>query len=216
MTEKTKRILSTLNQLFPDAACELTHQNPYELITAVTLSAQTTDAMVNQVTPEFFKRYPTVHDLANAQISDIESYIKRIGLYKNKAKFIHAMANQVVLKHDGIIPNDREALEALPGVGRKTANVVLSVAFHVPALAVDTHVARVSKRLGFASMDDDVFTIEQKLMKKLPKYTWNQVHHQFIFFGRYHCTARNPKCHACPLLDICKFKEKNKFSHSLE
>ncbi len=204
-------ILETLDQMFPNATVELDHKNHFELLIAVVLSAQTTDVAVNKVTPALFEKYPTPYELAAAKEQDIERYIKTIGLYRNKAKNIKALSEQLITHFDGKVPSKREDLESLPGVGRKTANVVLSNAFHIPALAVDTHVARVSQRLGFAKVGDSVLTIENKLMKKIPKDKWQQAHHQFIFFGRYHCLARNPKCNQCPLFDVCKFKDKHKF-----
>lgn len=204
-------ILETLDQMFPNATVELDHKNHFELLIAVVLSAQTTDVAVNKVTPELFNKYPTPYELANAKELDIEKYIKTIGLYRNKAKNIKALSEQLIKDFEGKVPSKREDLESLPGVGRKTANVVLSNAFGIPALAVDTHVARVSQRLGFAKTGDSVLTIENKLMKKIPKDKWQQAHHQFIFFGRYHCLARNPKCNQCPLFDVCKYKEKYKF-----
>jgi endonuclease-3 len=206
-----KYILETLDQMFPNATVELDHKNHFELLIAVVLSAQTTDVAVNKVTPALFTKYPTPYDLAKADEKDIENYIKTIGLYRNKAKNIKALSNQLVELFEGKVPSTREDLESLPGVGRKTANVVLSNAFYIPALAVDTHVARVSQRLGFAKFGDSVLTIENKLMKKIPKDKWQQAHHQFIFFGRYHCLARNPKCNECPLFDVCKYKDKHKF-----
>ncbi|MCD4826622.1 MAG: endonuclease III [Acholeplasmataceae bacterium] len=204
-------ILEMMDQMFPDATVELFHHNHFELLVAVVLSAQTTDVAVNKVTPNLFKSFPTPFDLMNSNLDDIQSHIKTIGLYRNKAKNIKALSKVLVEQFDGKVPDNRADLESLPGVGRKTANVVLSNAFNIPALAVDTHVARVSARLGFAKVDDSVLVIEQKLMKKIPKDKWQQAHHQFIFFGRYHCLARNPKCDSCPLYDICKFKEKSKY-----
>jgi len=204
-------ILKTLDQMFPNATVELDHKNNFELIVAVVLSAQTTDVAVNKVTPNLFNAYPTPYHLAKADVREIEKFIKTIGLYRNKAKNIIALSNRLVEFFDGVVPDNREALESLPGVGRKTANVVLSNAFAIPALAVDTHVARVAIRLGFAKKEDSVLTIENKLMKKIHKNQWQQAHHQFIFFGRYHCLARSPKCGTCPLYEICKFKDKSKY-----
>jgi len=201
-------ILETLDQMFPNATVELDHKNVFELLVAVVLSAQTTDVAVNKITPNLFKKYPTPELLAQGDLKDIENLIKTIGLYRNKAKNIKALSKELVETYQGEVPSERNALESLPGVGRKTANVVLSNAFNIPALAVDTHVARVSVRLGFAKEGDSVLVIEQKLMRKIPKEKWQQAHHQFIFFGRYHCLARNPKCSSCPLFDICKYKEK--------
>lgn len=204
-------ILETLDQMFPNATVELNHRNHFELLVAVVLSAQTTDVAVNKVTPALFDKYPTPYELSQANEKDIEKYIKTIGLYRNKAKNIKALSKAIIEKFGSEVPSKRDELESLPGVGRKTANVVLSNAFHIPALAVDTHVARVSVRLGFAKIGDSVLTIENKLMRKIPKDKWQQAHHQFIFFGRYHCLARNPKCSACPLFEVCKFKDKYEF-----
>lgn len=205
---KQKRILDTLEAMYPNAFVELTHKNTFELLVAVVLSAQTTDKSVNKVTPKLFELYPTPLDLAQAFIVDVEQCIKTIGLYKNKAKHIVALANELVNSYQSEVPSFREALESLPGVGRKTANVVLSNAFNIPALAVDTHVNRVSKRLKIAKEDDSVLEVELKLMKKFPKKSWTKLHHQLIFFGRYHCLAQNPKCQDCPFFDMCAYKNK--------
>ncbi len=206
---KSEIILKALDQMYPDATVELTHSNNFELLIAVILSAQTTDVAVNKVTPELFNKYPTVCELANAKLEDVENILKTIGLYKNKAKNIIKTAKILCLDHNSIVPNSREILESLPGVGRKTANVVLSNAFGVPLIAVDTHVARVSKRLGLAKESDDVLKIEQKLYKKFKPERYTKLHHQLIFFGRYHCLAKKPKCYECPLVDICVYKNKN-------
>ena len=205
---RADQILFVLNEMFPDAHVELNHQNHFELLVAVVLSAQTTDISVNKVSSTLFSKYPNAEGLSNAPIEDIETIIKTIGLYHNKAKNIKLLAKDLVDKHHGEVPSNREDLEALPGVGRKTANVVLSNAFGIPALAVDTHVARVSVRLGLAKEGDSVLEIEQKLMKKIPKELWQKAHHQLIFFGRYHCLAKNPKCMSCSLYDLCKYKDK--------
>jgi len=204
-------ILDTLETMFPNAHVELTHKNHFELLVAVVLSAQTTDIAVNKVTPKLFRDYPTPYDMAKANPLELEPYLKTIGLYRNKAKNIQLLAKDLVQIHQGVVPHQRAQLESLPGVGRKTANVVLSNAFGIPALAVDTHVARVSVRLGLAKKEDSVFEIEKKLMRKLPKDLWQKAHHQLIFFGRYHCLAKQPKCGACPLFDICKFDDKKKY-----
>jgi endonuclease III len=201
-------ILDVLETMFPDAHVELNHQNNFELLIAVVLSAQTTDISVNKITKPLFQKYPTAFELSEALIEDIESIIKTIGLYRNKAKNIQMLSKDLVTKFNGEVPSKRKDLEALPGVGRKTANVVLSNAFGIPALAVDTHVARVSIRLGLAKENDSVLEIEKKLMRKIPKELWQKAHHQLIFFGRYHCLAKNPKCSVCPLYDICKYKDK--------
>lgn len=209
MTNKNKFILDTLEAMFPDAHGELDHENEFELLVAVTLSAQTTDVAVNKVTKDLFLKYPTPFELAEADINDVMELINKIGLFRNKSKNIINLSKILVEKHNGIVPNDRDSLEALPGVGRKTANVVLSIAFGVPAIAVDTHVNRVSKRLGLASEDDSLMNVEQNLMDSFPKETWTKLHHQLIFFGRYHCLAKKPKCELCPLFDVCVYPAKN-------
>lgn len=205
-----ERILNTLNEMFPDAHCELEHRNPFELAVAVVLSAQATDASVNRVTPALFEKYPTCYKMAEAKVEDIEECIHSIGLYRNKAKSIHAMAVKLKEDFNGEMPQTMEELITLPGVGRKSANVILSVCFDVPALAVDTHVERISKRLGLAFKKDDVFTVEKKLMKKIPREKWSHTHHLMIFFGRYFCKAKNPQCKECSLIDLCKEKNKNR------
>ena len=187
-------IIESLNKLYPNAECELRHKNNFELLIAVVLSAQTTDASVNKVTPALFAKFPDAKALANAEIDDVIACIKSIGLYQNKSKNIISLSKQLVERFAGEVPSSREELESLDGVGRKTCNVILSNCFDYPAFAVDTHVSRVSKRLMIAKKDDDVLTIEKKLMKFFPKDLWGKLHHQFIFFGRYKCKAKNPDC----------------------
>lgn len=205
---KPEFILSILNDMYPDAHVELTHNNHFELLVAVVLSAQTTDVSVNKVTPHLFKSFPTPYALAQATHNEVESLLKSIGLYKMKAKNIIHLSKQLVEKHQGKVPESRKALEDLPGVGRKTANVVLSNAFGVPALAVDTHVYRVAKRLKLAKEYDDVMNVEKKLMRKFPKSSWTRLHHQLIFFGRYRCTAKKPQCLNCPFFNMCGYEHK--------
>ena len=208
---KVNEILDVLEEMFPNADCELVHSNVYELLVAVILSAQATDVSVNKVTPALFERFPTVNDLALASVHEVESYIKSIGLYRNKAKNIVGMAKSVVNNYEGVIPNTMEELVKLDGVGRKTANVVLSEWFKIPALAVDTHVERVSKRLGMVKKSATVLEVEQILKKKIKKDRWRKTHHLLIFFGRYHCKAIKPNCKDCPLFEQCKDKNaKNK------
>ena len=197
-------ILDQIEQIFPNAQCELHHQSAYQLLVAVVLSAQTTDASVNQVTPELFAAYPTSKAMSQASIPEIESYIRRIGLYRNKARSIHDLSMALEEEYGGQVPCSMKELMALPGVGRKTANVVRSVAFDIPSFAVDTHVDRVSKRLGLAKPQDSVEKVEEKLKRKIDRSRWNQGHHDMIFFGRYLCTARNPHCGKCPFVEICK------------
>ena len=197
-------IIENLNRLYPDAHCELNHKDSFELLIAVVLSAQTTDVSVNRVTSALFEKYPDALSLSEASEEDVMRLIHSIGLYKNKSRNIINLAKELVKRFDGEVPSKREELESLPGVGRKTANVVLSNCFDYPAFAVDTHVSRVSKRLMIARKDDDVLTIEKKLMKFFPRNCWSRLHHQFIFFGRYKCKAKNPECTDCPLRDSCR------------
>lgn len=205
---KQDRILNTFDEMFPDARCVLNHSNNLELLVAVMLSAQTTDESVNKLTSHLFQKYKTVDDYANASLSELESDLHSIGLYRNKAKNIKAMAVALQTRFNGVVPASHDALISLPGVGRKTTNVVMAEGFGYPAIAVDTHVERISKRLGFAKPEDTVLTVEKKLMKTIPKNRWIKTHHQMIFFGRYHCKAMSPHCKECPLVDLCK--EKNK------
>ena len=200
-------ILDELEKLFPDAHCELNHRNPFELLVAVVLSAQTTDASVNRVTPQLFEKFPTPQAMAEASLEDISSCIRTIGLYRNKAKSLKALSESLLQQFDGVVPSSRKELMSLAGVGRKTANVVRSVCFDIPSIAVDTHVDRVSKRLGLAKPMDDVLKVEEKLQRKIVRSRWNKAHHLFIFFGRYMCTARNTKCEQCPFrTTVCRRK----------
>lgn len=198
-------ILDVLDEMFPNAECELNHTNSFELIVAVALSAQTTDKSVNIITKNLFNKYSRPQDFVDAELSDIEQDLRRIGLYKNKAKNLKKMSELLISNFDGKVPSSQVELESLPGVGRKTANVVLSVWFDVPRIAVDTHVDRVAKRLKLAYKTDTVRQVEEKLMRKIPKDKWSNTHHKMIFFGRYHCTARNPKCTDCNLKEVCRY-----------
>jgi endonuclease-3 len=204
MSQRVRHILDTIAEMFPDAHCELNHSNPFELTIAVLLSAQCTDETVNKVTESLFQKYKRPEDYLAVPLEELEQDIRRIGLYRNKAKNIQKLCRLLLDKYGGEIPDKHEQLTELPGVGRKTANVVISNAFGVPAIAVDTHVERVSKRLGLAKADDSVLEVEKKLMKKVPKHEWTITHHRLIFFGRYHCKAQNPQCGVCPLLDQCR------------
>lgn len=197
------KIFNYLDELFPNPICELNYNKDYELLIAIVLSAQTTDKRVNKVTEVLFNKYKSLEELSNASVSDIENIIKEIGTYRKKAIFVKEIASSLV-KNNCIVPNDRKYLESLSGVGRKTTNVFLSEIYKEPTIAVDTHVARVSKRLGLANNDDDVLTIENKLMKKIPKDRWSRTHHQLVLFGRYKCKAIKPECSNCKLKDICK------------
>ncbi len=196
--------LDQMAEMFPDAHCELIHENPFELLIAVLLSAQTTDVNVNRVTEKLFKKYKTPQDFLDVELSELEQDIRSIGLYRTKAKNIQKLCEKLIHVYGGIVPETREELIQFAGVGRKTANVVMSVAFNKPAIAVDTHVERVAKRLAFCRWKDSVLQVEESLMKKIPEDEWSVSHHRFIFFGRYHCKAANPNCHECPLLTICR------------
>ena len=210
MLSKTKTIeaVQTMGDLFPDAHCELNHRNAFELLIATILSAQATDVGVNKVTPRLFKRFPTPTHLAEASEEAVIECIQSLGLYRSKAKNIRLCAQQLLERFNGEVPRTREELVSLAGVGRKTANVVMSVAFNIPAFAVDTHVERISKRLQICRQKDTVLEVEETLCRKIPKELWSRAHHWMIFFGRYHCIARKPKCHECPLLEMCAFGQR--------
>lgn len=197
-------ILDQLEIMFPNAHCELIHRNAFELLCAVMLSAQTTDAAVNKVTPYLFECFPTPEAMANAELTEIEACIRQIGLYRNKAKSLQLCSQSLIEHFNGEVPMSMKDLTSLAGVGRKTANVVRSVWFDIPSIAVDTHVERISKRLKLAKPFDSVEAVETKLKRKLPRERWNRAHHLFIFFGRYHCQARTPKCENCPFKEICQ------------
>ena len=199
-----QQIIDYLDFLFPNPRCELEYNKDYELLIAVMLSAQTTDKRVNMVTKVLFNKYPTLEDLMSTDINDIKIIIKPIGTYNKKAINIIEIASRLINDCGGVVPNNRKYLESLPGVGRKTTNVVLANLFDEPFIAVDTHVSRVSIRLKLAKKGDDVLTIEKKLMKKFPKDKLSRLHHQLVLFGRYHCKAIKPNCSNCKLKDICR------------
>lgn len=201
-------IIDEMAKFYPNAHCELLHNNPFQLAVAVVLSAQTTDAAVNKVTPKLFADYPNSYAMAKATPQQIEPYIARLGLYKNKAKMIVGLAETLESKYNGIMPQTIRQLTCLPGVGRKSANVILSVCFNIPSFAVDTHVTRVAKRLRLAKENDNVEVIEQKLKRKISKELWIQGHHTFIFWGRYKCKAQSPDCHDCPFQSFCRYYNK--------
>ena len=205
---KTIEAVQTMGDLFPDAHCELNHRNAFELLIATILSAQATDVGVNKVTPRLFERFPTPAHLAEASEEAVIECIQSLGLYRSKAKNIRLCAQQLLERFNGEVPRTREELVSLAGVGRKTANVVMSVAFNIPAFAVDTHVERISKRLQICRQKDTVLEVEETLCRKIPKELWSRAHHWMIFFGRYHCIARKPKCHECPLLEMCAFGQR--------
>lgn len=206
---KTNRIEEYLDYLFPDPKCELLYNKDYELLIAVVLSAQSTDKRVNSVTPIIFKKYNTLEKLKEADLSDLEMIIRPVGSFRKKAFYVKKIARIVYDEWNGIVPRDREVLLNFPGVGRKTINVFLSEFYNEPAIAVDTHVERISKRLGLAYKNDDVLKIEQKLMKKFSREVWGKRHLQMVLFGRYHCKAVKPCCSECKLVEICKEKKKN-------
>lgn len=190
-SEETTKVIRAMGELYPEAKAELNHDSPFQLLIAVILSAQTTDVGVNKVTPGLFEAYPTPEALMQANREDIMEKIKTIGLYRNKAKFIKSCATDIVERFGGEVPQTRKELQSLAGVGRKTANVVMSVAFDEPAIAVDTHVNRISKKFNIAPEDASIRQVENCLMEKLPKDLWSQAHHWLIFFGRYQCPARD-------------------------
>lgn len=200
--QKVDPILTLLEKTYPDAHCELNFSTSFELLIATMLSAQATDKKVNQVTEKLFKNYKTPEDFLTLTQKEMESLIKEIGLYHNKAKNILATCHILVDKYGGNVPDSMDALTQLPGVGRKTANVVLSNAFNIPALAVDTHVLRVSNRLGLASGTNPDL-IEEQLKRSIPRSQWIQAHHWLIWHGRRLCTSRSPKCQDCPLSSLC-------------
>ncbi|MFS0751605.1 endonuclease III [Oceanobacillus sp. 1P07AA] len=196
--------LDAMAEMFPDAKGELEHSNPFELVIAVLLSAQCTDKLVNKVTADLFQKYKTPEDYLSVDLNELENDIRSIGLYRSKAKNIQKLCRMLLDEYNGKVPSSKEELVKLAGVGRKTANVVASIAFNEPSIAVDTHVERVSKRLGICKWKDSVLEVENTLMRKVPRDEWSVTHHRMIFFGRYHCKARNPQCPECPLLELCR------------
>lgn len=199
------KVVRLLRRHYPDAQCALNFQNPLQLLVATILSAQCTDERVNAVTKSLFLKYRTAADYAQADLADLEREIQSTGFFRNKAKNLKACCQALVDKYDGKVPQDLDALVDLPGIGRKTANVVLGTAYGIPSgVVVDTHVGRVSKRLGLTGHDDkDAVRIEQDLMELIPKKEWIDFSHRMIHHGRRICTARKPKCDQCPLGDIC-------------
>ena len=200
------KIVKYMDELFPNPSCELNYSKDYELLIAVMLSAQTTDKRVNSVTSILFKKYNTIQNLNNASLADIIDIIKPLGTFNIKAKNLLGITNRLIKDYNGIVPNNRAYLESLPGVGRKTTNVTLSILFDEPLIAVDTHVKRVSIRLNLANTNDDVLIIEEKLNKIFSKKELSRLHHQLVLFGRYYCKAINPLCDDCKLKDICNKK----------
>ncbi len=203
-----KKVLDILEETYPEAECALDHVNVFQLLVAVVLSAQTTDVSVNKVTPALFAKYPDAEQLAAAEQADVAEIIRTIGMYKTKSANIIKLAGMLKEKYNGQVPEDYDELVSLPGVGRKTANVVLSVGFGQQRIAVDTHVFRVSNRIGLVA-EDDVLKTELSLMDRIPENRWSRTHHSLIFHGRNICDARKPKCEECPINMYCLWDKKN-------
>ena len=204
MMKNNEVIGKFLDELIPEPWCELNFNSDYELLIAIVLSAQTTDKRVNEVTEVLFNKYKSLKALSEAKISDIEEILRPLGSFRKKAIYVSKIANILLNEYNGIVPQEREQLEKLPGVGRKTVSVFLCEYYDYPEFAVDTHVYRVSKRLRIANSSDDVLQTENKLKKIFPKDEWGRRHKQFVLFGRYYCKAINPKCSDCKLNSICK------------
>lgn len=196
------------NRILPDVGCELIYRKDYELLIAVMLSAQTTDKAVNRVTEVLFSKFPTLEALSHASIEEIETCIRSLGLYKNKARNIQGIVSGLIDRFDGKVPSESDELTSLPGVGRKTANVVRCEIFHLPEFPVDTHIDRISKRLGYAKENDSVLEVEMKLRKSFPEDSYILLHHQFIHFGRSICSAGKPRCEECDLKPYCRYYKK--------
>ena len=201
---RMNRLEDYLDYLFPNPKCELDYNNDYELLIAIMLSAQSTDKRVNSVTPIIFNKYTSLNALKEADLAELENIIRPVGSFRKKAFDTTEIARILVDDYSGRVPDNREELEKFPGVGRKTANVFLSEFYNYPAIAVDTHVERVSKRLKLAALNDDVLKIEKKLMKKFDKNLWAKRHLQMVLFGRYHCKAVKPECENCKIQDLCR------------
>ena len=200
-------VMDALEKMHPEAACALDFRTHFQLLVAVMLSAQTTDVSVNKVTPVLFEKYPTAEAMSEADTLDVQEIIRTIGLYKNKAKNVVALSKMLVSEYGGKVPGDYSELVKLPGVGRKTANVVLAEGFGEARIAVDTHVFRVSNRIGLTEGKDPV-DVEEQLMKRLPKDQWTRAHHLIIFRGRKVCHARKPDCEGCDIKDICLYNKR--------
>ncbi len=200
---KNELICNYLDELFPEPKCELNYNKDYELLIAVVLSAQSTDKRVNECTKILYKRYDTIDKLSKAKIEDLESIIRPVGSFHKKSEYVKKISTIIVDKYNGIVPTDREVLESFPGVGRKTTNVFLSEYYNIPAIAVDTHVERISKRLKLSKKSDNVVDVEKKLMKFYKKEEWGKRHLQMVLFGRHKCKAIKPNCIDCKLKNIC-------------
>ena len=206
MTTKIKELMAFMDERYPNVGCELNYHKDYELVIAVMLSAQTTDASVNKVTDVLFNKYETLEALAEASISDIENIIHSIGLFKNKAKNLLGICQLLITNYGGKAPSDKQELQKLPGVGNKTAGVIRAEIFHIPDLPVDTHILRISKRLKIVNLSADAYETEMKLKSLVPEDSWIQLHHQLIHFGRDMCTARKPQCENCKISKFCTKK----------
>ena len=207
-TRKIDVVVAELARLFPDAKCELNYHNVYELSVAVILSAQTTDKAVNLVTPALFKTYPDLKALSEANVDEVAKMIARIGMAQTKAKNIIGFASMVIDKYNSIIPQTIEELITLPGVGSKTANVIISEGYGIPGFAVDVHVTRVTNRLGLVNTNNPL-KIEKEMKAMMPPSIWHIMHHRFIFMGRYLCKAKNPLCQNCSLYELCQYEQKS-------
>jgi len=200
----------------PEAETELQYENPYQLLVAVILSAQCTDKRINQITPRLFERYPDPESLSKSTPEEVFSYIRSVSYPNNKSKHLVGMAQKLVAEFNCIVPSDIEDLQKMPGVGRKTANVIASVIYNAPAMAVDTHVFRVSNRLGLTRNAKTPLAVEKQLVNYLPKDKIHIAHHWLILHGRYVCLARNPKCQICPLTNICKYYQQSQTDTALQ
>ena len=212
MMKKSERVVivrNYLNELFKEPKCELNYTKDYELLVAIVLSAQTTDKRVNSVTKILFDKYKNLDELSKADIKDLENILRPLGSFRKKAFYVKEIARILLTLYDGKVPLKRKQLEEIPGVGRKTVNVFLGEFYNVPLIAVDTHVERVSKRLGFAKDGDNVRDIEEKLKRAFKREEWAKIHLQLVLFGRYHCKALSPNCNMCKLKDICKYNKRS-------
>lgn len=207
--QEIRQAIQVMREKFPEANTTLKADTTFHFLLATILSTQATDKSVNTTTPPLFARFPDAKSLAAAEPEEVEPYIKRLGLYRNKAKYLVNCSRAIVKNFNGQVPQTRKELMTLPGVGRKVADVVLAECFKIPAFAVDTHVSRVARRLAMVKPHATLLQIEHRLMEAVPKEKWLDAHHSMIFWGRYQCTARNPKCADCPLLTICKYGQDN-------
>ena len=207
-SERIEKIEEYLEELFWEPKCELNYSKDYELLIAIVLSAQTTDKRVNSVTEVLFDKYSSLEELKNAKIEDLETILRPLGSFRKKALYVKEIATLLADKYDNKVPVDRAILESFPGVGRKTVNVFFGEFYNIPAIAVDTHVERVSKRLGLAKDNDNVKEVEERLEKAFKREDWAKRHLQLVLFGRYHCKAVKPMCEDCKLKEICKYQKK--------